>query len=471
MRTIGGGSANPIAWIDSISEGLAVGTIAAEGIIRSSKNSESLTPSNATYKKSSTAGSATIQPLAINSALIHVQFIRRRLQELIFSFDRDGFQSFDMTELAEHLTRDGIVDITYQQQPIETIWVLDSEGALFGFTYERNSDVLGWHRHIIGGTGVSVDSIAVIPSNDLSRDELWLSVTRTISGLTTKTRTYIERMDRFYEDDIIQEHAYHQDAGIIYRTTEIVVSGATQADPIVVTTSTNHNRSNGDNVYIRAVVGMTQLNGNTYEVANKTATTIELKDPATSVDVDGAAKDSENNFIFDAYVSGGTLQESVAKFRALDHLEGETVQVYVDGRSHADKVVAGGLVTLNDGMTGANVSIGLPHEWTFKSHRVEAGSVLGTSQGKIKRFSQVVFRLFKTLGFQYGPDLDGTLDEEPFDYGTDIDSMTTLFTGDLQVDWPGGFETEGRITAKGTGPFPAQIQSIMPQVKTSEKLR
>jgi hypothetical protein len=461
--TIGGGSANPIAWIESISEGLAVGTIASEGLIGSSKNSESLTPTNATYKKSSTAGSIGIQPLAVKSALIHVQFIRRRLQELIFSFDRNGFQSFDMTELAEHLTRTGIVDIAYQQQPIETIWVVTSDGVLIGFTYERNADVLGWHRHVIGGTDVDVNSIAVIPSSDLSRDELWLIVTRTISGLTTKTKTYIERMERFYEDDIIQEHAYHQDAGRIYRTTEIVVSGATQADPVVVTTATNHGRSNGDNVYIRAVKGMTQLNGNTYEVASVTATTAELKNPTTSVDVDGTG--------FDAYISGGTLQESVAQFRALDPLEGETVQVYVDGRTHADKVVANGLVTLDDGRTGANVSIGLPNEWTFKSHRIETGSALVSSQGKIKRISQVIFRLFKTLGFQYGPDLDGILDEEPFTYGTDPDSMTPLFTGDLQVDWPGSHETAGRVTAKGTGPFPAQIQSIVPQIKVSDKPR
>ena len=460
--TIGGGSANPVMWIESISQGLAVGTIAAEGLIRSSKNSESLTPSNATYKKSSTAGSASIQPLPIRDALLHVQFIRRRLQELTFTFDKDGFQSFDMTELAENLTRTGIVDIAYQQQPIETIWVVLTDGVLLGFTYERSADVLGWHRHVLGGTDVDVNSIRVIPSEDLDRDELWLVVTRTISGLTTTARSYVERMDRFYEDDIIQEHAYHQDCGTIYRTTEIVVSGATQADPIVITTATNHGRSNGDNAYIRDITGMTELNGNTYELANVTATTAELKDTATSVDVDGTE--------FTAYVSGGTLQESVGTFRALDYLEGEIVEVYVDGRTHANKTVAGGLITLDDSRTGANVSIGLPHEWTFKSHRVESGSVLGTAQGKIKQFSQVVFRLLSTLGFQYG-EIDGQLDEEPFDYGTDIDSMTPLFTGDKQVDWPIGFEKAGRIEAKGTGPFPAQIQSIMPQVKVAEKPR
>lgn len=461
--TIGGGTANPIAWIDSISEGLAVGTIASEGLIRSSKNSESLTPENASYRKSSTAGSASIQPLAIKNTLVHVQFIRRRLQELIFSFDRDGFQSFDMTELAEHLTRESIVDIAYQQQPIETIWTLLGDGTLIGFTYERNADVLGWHRHVIGGTDVVVDSIAVIPSSDLSRDELWMVVTRTISGKVSTTGTYIERMERFYEDDIIQEHAYHQDSGRIYRTTELAISFAFQLNPVRIQTVAVHGRSNGDKIYIRGVKGMTQLNGNTYEVTVVNPTVLDLADPATSTDVDGTG--------FDAYTSGGTLQESVSQFRALDPLEGEEVEVYVDGRTHANKTVTSGLVTLDNGRTGANVSIGLPTEWTFESHRVETGSIGAASQGKIKHISQVIFRLLSTLGFQAGPDLDGVLDAEPATYGTDPDSMTPLFTGDLQVDWPGGHETEARITAKGTGPFPVQIQSIVPQVKTSEKLR
>lgn len=551
--TIGGGSANPITWIDSISQGLAVGTIAAEGLIRSSSNSESLTPENATYKKSSTAGSTSIQPLAIGNALIHVQFIRRRLQELTFNFQRDGFQSFDMTELAEHLTREKIVDIAYQQQPIETIWVLLGNGTLLGFTYERNADVLGWHRHVIGGVDVDINSIAVIPSNDLSRDELWMAVTRTVAGLTTPVRTYIERMERFYEDDIIQEHAYHQDSGRIYRTAEIVITGVTQFTSNAVTTAANHGQKNGDSVYIRGIEGMSQLNGNTYMVSGVTSITLNkivLADPSTSlgtkititgatqadpvvvtavghgrangddvritgvigmvelnndaykiknITVDtmeltekplggnldgtgfgayvsgGVVQEYDPQIVdttgFDAYVSGGTAQESVSTFRALDHLEGETVQVYVDGRTHADKTVTLGAVTLDDGITGANVSIGLANEWTFESHRVEVGSALGTSQGKIKRFSQVIFRLFKTLGFQSGADLDGTLDEEPFTYGTDPDSMTPLFTGDLPVNWPGGYETEGRIVAKGVGPFPAQIQSFMPQVKTSEKPR
>lgn len=59
----------------------------------------------------------------------------------------------------------------------------------------------------------------------------------------------------------------------LYYTKDI--TGATQANPCVVT-STAHGLSNGDSIKIADVEGMTELNGNTYTVANKTDNTIEL---------------------------------------------------------------------------------------------------------------------------------------------------------------------------------------------------
>jgi hypothetical protein len=53
------------------------------------------------------------------------------------------------------------------------------------------------------------------------------------------------------------------------------ITGATAANPVVIT-SASHGRNDGDVVAIHSVVGMTQLNGNTYTVANKTANTFQL---------------------------------------------------------------------------------------------------------------------------------------------------------------------------------------------------
>src|SRR5882724_9025905 len=74
------------------------------------------------------------------------------------------------------------------------------------------------------------------------------------------------------------------------------ITAVTQANPGVVT-SNAHGYSNGDWIVINDVVGMTQLNGNTYIVTGVTANTFTLTDLFGNV---------INTTTFGAYTSGGT---------------------------------------------------------------------------------------------------------------------------------------------------------------------
>jgi len=81
------------------------------------------------------------------------------------------------------------------------------------------------------------------------------------------------------------------------------VSGATQADPVVITTSADHNFTNGAEITISSVVGMTELNGNTYYANVITSTTFSLYNEAgLSTTVDGTG--------FTAYTSGGVATQA-----------------------------------------------------------------------------------------------------------------------------------------------------------------
>ena len=73
------------------------------------------------------------------------------------------------------------------------------------------------------------------------------------------------------------------------------ITAATQADPVVIT-APGHTFRAYKNVIIEEVIGMSDLNGNTYRIANpdETAGTFELED----VDSTG----------YDAYTSGGTVR-------------------------------------------------------------------------------------------------------------------------------------------------------------------
>lgn len=91
---------------------------------------------------------------------------------------------------------------------------------------------------------------------------------------------------RFIKDD-----AYVTDA-----TFDIL--GVTKANPAVVTTDGAHGWSNGDEVTISGIVGMTELNGRNFKIANVTAVTFSL------LEMDGVT--AINSTAFDAWVFGGT---------------------------------------------------------------------------------------------------------------------------------------------------------------------
>lgn len=75
-----------------------------------------------------------------------------------------------------------------------------------------------------------------------------------------------------------------------------VITGITKANPGVVT-SVGHGFTTGDWVKIFDVVGMTRLNGMTFQVGTTTANTFQLLDPLTGANY--------NTSTFAAYVSGG----------------------------------------------------------------------------------------------------------------------------------------------------------------------
>jgi hypothetical protein len=81
--------------------------------------------------------------------------------------------------------------------------------------------------------------------------------------------------------------------------TDKVITGITQANPGVIT-SNSHGFSDGDEIFVDAIVGMTELNGRNYRVDNATTNTFTLTDLFGN-DIDTTS--------FTAYGSAGTATE------------------------------------------------------------------------------------------------------------------------------------------------------------------
>lgn len=149
------------------------------------------------------------------------------------------------------------------------------------------------------------------------------------------------------------------------------------------------------------------------------------------------------------------------------HLEGETVQILVDGRVHPDQVVVSGQVTLD--YAGSKVHLGLGSVARLKPVRLEAGGLLGTAQGQLKRIHEVTVRLYRSLGFKIGRDEDH-LEQQPFGKSGDpMDAPAPLFSGDWPVSFAGDWENEGNILIVQDQPLPLTVVALMPKMKNIDR--
>ena len=141
------------------------------------------------------------------------------------------------------------------------------------------------------------------------------------------------------------------------------------------------------------------------------------------------------------------------------------VKVYRNGSSHPDRTVASGAITLD--LASTKVQVGLANRWRLETLRPEGGSLIGTSQGKLKRIHKIILRLYKSLGLKYGDSVD-TLFEENFSYGTVMGEAPPLFSGDKVLEFDGDYDNTNSIVLEDDGPFPIQFQAIMIDMVTED---
>lgn len=215
--TLNSDDVNAVRWLAPNEKGLLAGTSRGEWQIKASSLNEAITPTNISAKPSARHGSAQVAPVSAGKAVLYVQRASRKLRELAYVFEVDGFKAPDMTLLAEHITNPGLTELAYQEQPQAVLWSVRSDGALLGMTYERDQEVVAWHRHELGGYSnaggtafAQVESIACVPAPDATRDELYAIVKRYINGAT---RRYVEYMAKLWEYGDDQEDAFYVDCG------------------------------------------------------------------------------------------------------------------------------------------------------------------------------------------------------------------------------------------------------------------
>lgn len=431
-----------IRWMITKQHNIILGTTMGEWLM--SGGDSPLSNVSVYMERVSAYGSQNIQAVAANESVLYVQKGGMRLREFVYSNERGGYLSPDLTYLADHLGEAKFVQLAWQRAPRPVLWCVMEDGELIAITVDRNHNISGWHRHPTDGT---VESAAVIPTSN-GEDRIYLVVNRTINGTTKK---YIEYMMPLYWGSD-QGDCFFVDSGLTFDYSDYTasMSGATAAEPVVVS-ATAHPFSNDDFVRITGVEGMTELNGNVYMVKNKAANTFELYLIDGTTELNGSG--------FSAYTGGGTVQKVVKSISGLSHLEAKTVHLLADGATHPTETVASGAITLD--RYASKIHVGLGYTPLIQPQRLRENVTV------FKRIDHLLLRFYRTLGVQAGPDTDN-LETIVFRTASDpMDSPPPLYTGDKEVAFRGGFSRDGDIVITQDQPLPMSLLAIFADVLVS----
>ncbi|CAM4095063.1 Gp12 [Bordetella tumbae] len=169
------------------------------------------------------------------------------------------------------------------------------------------------------------------------------------------------------------------------------------------------------------------------------------------------------------YVDSGLTYRgpTTAEVSGLSHLEGQAVDILTNGAAHPRRTVADGKVQLQ--FEAEIVHVGLPTSCTMATMNIEAGAASGTAQGKIKRITNLIVRMLRSLGGQVGPSrtemntLNFRRPSQP------MGKAPPLYTGDSDpIPWPGGYSRNTQVWYTNDQPLPVTLVALMPVVGTSD---
>lgn len=150
----------------------------------------------------------------------------------------------------------------------------------------------------------------------------------------------------------------------------------------------------------------------------------------------------------------------------LDHLEGRTVDLWVDGAAHPPLTVSEGFVTLEN--KARTVLVGLPYLSQLTPMPLDPGPMQsGTAQSRKFRVNKLVLRLYKSLGgeVETGPgEWDPVYSRSAVD---PMDASPPVFTGDREVTIARGYEAEGTVSVRQQQPLPMTLLGIIPKYEIS----
>ncbi len=430
-------------------------------------------------KPQTTWGSSHRRPIKLGRIVLFVQENNSIVRSIGFELSVDGFTGTDMSLLASHIFRDfSIVDWGGGKTPDPITYLVRADGQAATMTFNPEQEVIAWTqwatRPLDKFENVAVSRPTVTsasPPPDIGEgtissalaaaaldDAPYFVVKRRINGQVVR---YIERLHSRRFTDV--RDCFFVDCGLTFDN-PVAVTGVSLANPVILTIASGHGLVADDEVDVDDIIWAVntdefdtvsqpdQLNRGRFKVGAATSTTITLLDLDDSTNIDGAG--------FNAYIEDGVVRKAVDTLSGFHHLAGETAIALADGSVIRDLTVsATGTVALPRKFS--RVHLGFGYFSDIETLNIEAPSA-GTVQGQLKNVHQLIARVDRTRGLWAGPtaaDLVEISQRQFEPYG----EPTELFTGDIEIDLPPLWNSNGRVYLRQRDPLPLTLLALVPR--------
>jgi hypothetical protein len=439
-------------------------------------NANILRPDSINARRISTFGiSLFVSPLLVGTSPIFVQASSGKVFELDYLKRSSVSGGLDLTTFSSHLVdKFTIVDWEHQQNPQSIIWSCRSDGVLLGCTYDKDQQVLAWHRHDTDGLFQNITTIPEVPNNYVSGSQVWpvsngtfrnavyFIVERTVNGQTWKC---IEKLADREINDIVDY------VGMDCATTFDLTSLSTG---IAVTLSGGATWDDGETITatFTSAIATPGLIGSELrlEASDGTEIRFRIQGYTSTTVVTGMV-----NRLVPASLRGAASDYLLAQktFTGLLQLEGKQVSIFADGYVVASPnnsgypvyTVTNGSITLDTAATV--VTVGIPFVSDIKT--LDADLPSGeTISDKKQLVTRVTMDLVETRGLFVGADQPtgsdplANLVEMKLSDNIFYDDPIALKTGKGEVQIQGKWDASGSVFVRQVDPLPATLGSIIP---------
>lgn len=400
--------ASVIQWM-SPDKNVIIGTKEREWIGSGSDPAQTMGPFNINFSPETKNGSTFVQPIRFGNGLMFIQQDGQTVREFVFNNQEDAYRAENLSKDAEHIIRKSL-----------TYYAVTKDPSIVRMAYQQLETGILWCLDSNGGLFAC------------SRDR---------------------------ETNQIAWHP-HKIGGLISSETakvlDICVIPRTEFD------STNFSQGSPRHLSDLYLLIMRTVNSNTVVYLERMAPEFQ------AATINNTSTLINNKPIYCDAAKIKTLGALGTAFSGYDYLEGQTVECIADGSYVGTKTVSSGTITLNS--NALQLIAGLSFRAIINPLYLEAGSIIGSAIGTLKKIDTIVFNFVRSVGAKFGKSTS-TADLETIDMrdsGLAAGTATPLFSGQIEKEFRGGYEKTLSVAIVQDDPMPMYVSGFSARGETND---